>query len=163
MVLQAYEGQGVPENLWDIASLTSSRLSACLAACAGLSLSPTALLPAWWELQSNGNHLYLHSILFDTDTAMTVTIGFIAFVFAGGWTVGARMGFGAAVTGQIRGQVAAVPAVGGTYFSRQLPAGFSGNLLAPGWIAFGSGNVILLSTPVLAANCTATFMWAEMA
>lgn len=158
-----YESQGAREGLWDIGSLVRGRQGACVAGSAGASLQPTVIANAMWQLGANVI-AYCFSIVFGTDTAMTVTLWLNAAGISAYTPVHVQnLGYTSALNSSFQTNVAAVAPGVAVYSLHQLPAGFYGELLAPAWIAFGGDASILLTTPSVAANCTCSMRWAEMA
>lgn len=154
------ESQGVPHALFDIGGLTWGREGNCITGLAGASLAPTAIANANWALES-ASQIYLYSILFGTDTALTLTL-YHRVTDPGYATVTKQSGnFAGGLNGTFEAQVVASAPVNVIY-PIQLPAGFFGEILAPAWLTYGGGDAIVLSTPTVAANCTAAFRWAQM-
>lgn len=154
------ESQGFPQTLFDIGGLTQGRAGAAICGTAGAALSPTALLNANWLLYP-ASPIYLFSVVVGTDTAITVAFGNVPG--DPGWTpvTAQSCNFVVGLNGKFEAQALATgPGTGFT--AHALPAGFYGEILAPGWFVLSNPQAIGLFTPKVAANMTATFRWAQM-
>lgn len=153
------EQQGVPQSLWDIPRF----LRDAQEFSATSDLSPTVATPAQWSLWSNSGVAYCFSIKFTTDTAMKILLGRV--------TANPNLGqnltpnsLNLVATGSNMNPKAAVIALvppANTMQSYFVPANGYIDLVAPGWIGVTAARGIIISTPLVAANCNLTFYWCE--
>jgi len=163
MVLRSVEQVGAPELMWDLARLQRSPTGTDNSYAVAAQLSPTALLPAVWCLDFPaipGPKIF--RIAFSTDSAIQWTL----YVAAANPAIAALTPYKLgntinAATITPKGAVIAAPAVVALLDGGYAAANSYTVILQPGWLQAAGNKSVILATTAVAANCFASFWWAE--
>ncbi len=151
------------ENKWDIPHLIRQDNNLTQGFMGGFKLSPTAVLPANWEVRSpNSTHAFIWDIAFSSDTAIEVQIGhafppgnftgraFQSILPTGGPST--VCGFGAQVVAAV-----GMNLIDGFFIGANQRV----QLLHKGWLATDGASSLIVTTSLVAANCYCSFQWCE--
>jgi hypothetical protein len=151
------------ELQWDWAAIQQNRLNNEGAYFAGSGLSPTAALHATWVIGGANLKPYIRSLTFATDTAIHWALHMgsaTPTTTAMGVT---RLGSVSALNGtHAYAALTATAASGSIVAEAWAPANYYDNIIKVDWLEIWSNSwYVVLQTDMVAANCSATFIWAE--
>jgi len=160
------EQGGYQELQWDLARLQRNPQNMDAAFALSIQLSPTAVSPAVWMFDQSGvvtSGACIFKLTFSTDTALYWQLYNPAANIAPAGVGGFHLGNTSVASGVvIRSGVLAAPGVSSLIDSGYASAGsYTSIILPPNIFKMEFTGKLCLATPAVAANCSATFWWAE--
>lgn len=156
---------GAPEGMWDLPRILRNATIQDFIFCGSALLSPTAIAPATWALSwGSGNSPSVFKLAFSTDTAISWMLGVLgnqtSLANAGVTAIG-RNPLAASTFSHFQAQVVAAPGPPSWIDGGYVAAGSYTDILGSRWLQYGTGDAIVLTTSMVAANCSCTMWWVE--